>query len=363
MSSKQFRVLSIDGGGMRGLYSATVLDKLNNHFSQYFHKSSLDVGQGFDLIVGTSTGAIIACCLAYGIDTREIVKLYREIGPKLFHDPVPRNGRGFALAHWLIRNWRKAVNDANPLEEILDRYFGEERLSDLYAKRGIRVCVPCINASTHNSLLFKTPHCEQKHHYPNYKIKDVCLGATAAPILFPIAQVTDPQDEESYKTFVDGALWANNPILIGMMEALAETDKKQAIQVISLGTCNPPSGTAVTKQKLNWGLREWKLGMKMMNLALEVQSYAYEQIAIKVAQHLAKPCEIIRLPQSAPSAEQSVHLQMDCASPEALQVLNELGKRDADAIYSAVLDGQTPQMLALKEFFEAMPDKAKVDKS
>jgi patatin-like phospholipase/acyl hydrolase len=63
--TKPFRVLSLDGGGMRGLYTATVLDTLARHFASRCGATTLDIGKGFDLIVGTSTGGILAASLAH----------------------------------------------------------------------------------------------------------------------------------------------------------------------------------------------------------------------------------------------------------------------------------------------------------
>ena len=77
-----YRVLSLDGGGMRGIYTAAFLARLTNQFGRIRGEVALDLGRGFDLITGTSTGAIVGCALAVGRPMAEIVNLYREHGPK-----------------------------------------------------------------------------------------------------------------------------------------------------------------------------------------------------------------------------------------------------------------------------------------
>src|SRR5579864_8274680 len=83
-SDQPFRVLCLDGGGMRGIYTASYISHLAHGFSEKRCVGRLDVGAGFNLIVGTSTGAIIGCALAAGIPPERVVRLYREHGSKIF---------------------------------------------------------------------------------------------------------------------------------------------------------------------------------------------------------------------------------------------------------------------------------------
>src|ERR1051325_5533597 len=105
---KPFRVLSLDGGGMRGLYTATVLDTLAHHFASRRSVKALDIGKGFDLIVGTSTGGILATALAHGQPLVRVMDLYRVEGLKIFTDPMPDTADRIRLARWLWRNKSKA---------------------------------------------------------------------------------------------------------------------------------------------------------------------------------------------------------------------------------------------------------------
>ena len=85
---KPFGVLCLDGGGMRGIYTAAFLDRLLDQYRRIREEGYLDLGAGFDLIAGTSTGAIIACAAAIGRPMSDIVKLYREWGDKIFPERI-----------------------------------------------------------------------------------------------------------------------------------------------------------------------------------------------------------------------------------------------------------------------------------
>jgi patatin-like phospholipase/acyl hydrolase len=83
-SAPPLRVLSLDGGGMRGTYTATYLDRVAATFARRREVEALDIGAAFDLIVGTSTGGIIAAALATGVPLTDIVNLYAKQGPAIF---------------------------------------------------------------------------------------------------------------------------------------------------------------------------------------------------------------------------------------------------------------------------------------
>ncbi|MBU2575294.1 MAG: patatin-like phospholipase family protein [Elusimicrobia bacterium] len=141
-SKRPFRVLSLDGGGMRGLYTACLLDHLSSRFAQQRNTKPLDIGKGFDLIVGTSTGGILACALAKGVPISEITSLYRKEGPQIFVDPMPHKDHRFRFFKWCVRNRSKASNSNHILRSALSRIFGDTTLEQLHKTRGIAVCIP-----------------------------------------------------------------------------------------------------------------------------------------------------------------------------------------------------------------------------
>ncbi len=119
ITTKPYRVLSLDGGGMRGLYTASLLNTLSDRFG-----NQLDVGKGFDLIVGTSTGSILAAGLVAGIPLPQIINLYRENGAKIFGSPIPNN---ICLKFiWGLLHSCRPANGNELLERILREVFNDE---------------------------------------------------------------------------------------------------------------------------------------------------------------------------------------------------------------------------------------------
>src|SRR5881397_2675011 len=116
---------------MRGVYTATYLGELAEAFARKRHTAPLDVGKGFDLIVGTSTGGIVACALAAGVPLRDVVALYREHGTAIFPMKLPTRF-GFSLVRQLATRPVALASGARALLEILEARFGNETLEEVY---------------------------------------------------------------------------------------------------------------------------------------------------------------------------------------------------------------------------------------
>ena len=334
-SKKPFRVLSLDGGGMRGLYTASVLSTLAQRFSP---KNPLDIGKGFDLIVGTSTGGILACALASGVSIDRVIDLYRNEGPKIFGDPVPKNVAAKLL--WAIRNLLSPANPNDQLRSSLKAIFGNETLGILYARRKIGLCITSLDLATHKSKVFKTAHDPKRSADDARTLEDVCIATSAAPIILPVGSIANPHIQGQVSHFVDGGLWANNPVLIALVEALHVSETDQPIEIISIGTCPPPSGGVLLPSEAKRGLLGWNFGIRALELSMDGQASGHQFMAEFLIQHLVgcgRHVNLLRLDQSAPSAEQANHLGLDCASERARSTLIELGNSDALMIYGRSL--------------------------
>lgn len=361
---KPFRVLSLDGGGMRGLYTATVLETLTGHFESRRGGAPLDIGKGFDLIVGTSTGGILAAALAHGQPLQKVIDLYRVEGSKIFTDPMPDTAQGFKMIRWLWRNKAKAANHNEHLRRVLRSFFKDETLGQLYQRRQIGLCIPSVKAEHQTTKVFKTPHIGRFTVDASFRLVDVCMATSAAPIFLPLVDIADPKADGQSFVYADGGLWANNPVLVGILEALEITaSSKRAIQVLSVSTCPAPEGELIKPGSEDFGFVQWRAGTKIVSLSMNAQAAGCEYMARLLQERLrelGRDITVTRLRSSSLSADQMRWMRLDAASPEALRALSQLGRHDGQEAIS-LCDGGRSTVCAdgqlLRDVFNEMPEK------
>lgn len=348
-----FRVLSLDGGGMRGLYTATVLDHLGRRFGATPERNPYDLATGYDLIVGTSTGGILAAALASGLPPNSIIEFYIKYGPKIFTSPMPKSKLG--LAWWSIRHWNKPGNSQAALKAALEDTFGDTTLKQLYEKRRIALCITTVNLITQQPRVFKTPHniSQQKFRDNNWRLSDICLASSAAPVYLPLARLRDPDTPSNLHAFVDGGLWANNPTLVGLIEALEMAKDNQPIELVSVGTCLPAVGRSLGTNSGEWGLKQWRVGVNVTDTSMAASAHATDYMAQFIAKHMRTKCRVLRLEQSQPSIEHQGDIALDRTSPRFVEAMTQLGRQDADEIFGKFnRDANSPYRL-LKDIFSA----------
>lgn len=209
---KRFQILALDGGGIRGLYTASLLAALETGIPGR-------IVDRFDLIAGTSTGGIIGLGLALGKSPEELTAFYRNDGPRIF--PRPKG-----LRAW-FRHVRGVKYDAVGLERALRREFQDKRLADCSRA----VVMPTYNLDRDAPVVLKTPHHVKFQDDPGVEAWKAGLATSAAPTYLPAsAEIRDSRH-------VDGGVWANNPALVGVIEAHCFLDVPfDAISVLSIGT-------------------------------------------------------------------------------------------------------------------------------
>ena len=239
---RDFRILSIDGGGIRGIYPATFLAGLEE---RYLEGSS--VVQYFDLIAGTSTGGIIAIGLAAGLKAKDLRDLYVDRGREIF----PPIGSGVVgVMRRRLRNtcrYFKFRYDRKALMRILLETLGDRRLGEAQ----VRLCIPSFEGRYGEVYIFKTPHHPDFRKDASEHMTKVAAATSAAPTYFR------PLQDGGY-TFVDAGVWANNPIMIALVDALScFSVRRERVRILSLGCGDDPYIVGHSKIRLG-GMLAWK---------------------------------------------------------------------------------------------------------
>lgn len=229
-----FRVLSLDGGGIKGTYAAAFLAGIEE-------MSGERIADHFDLIVGTSTGGIIALGLGLGVPASEILRFYVERGPEIF----PLMGTGDRLRGVLRHAWR-SKQKPNALRQALRNVFGDQVLGD----STVRLVIPSYDGSSGDVHLFKTSHHPRFKRDHSVPAVEVALATSAAPTFLPAFSGS------SGTTLVDGGVWANCPAAAAVIEALTVMSQpKGSVDLLTVGTTEEP--LHVPKGKQVGGMLQW----------------------------------------------------------------------------------------------------------
>ena len=331
--TRPYRVLSLDGGGMRGIYSAAYLQLLLTRYAGIREVARIDFGKAFDLICGTSTGAILACAVAADIDLTKVISLYADKGSAIFPEKVPSSTGRILLQ--LPRRSGLNHRGADALRKALTAELKNTKVIDIWRDRKIALAIPAVEMSRHASWVFKTPHLKNsKHRDDGYTLVDVCMASTAAPVFRSLEYLKNP-DTPGGHVFVDGGLWANSPVLVGLIDALEMTKPGERIEIFCLGTCPPPSGDQIPEDGVDWGMKEWRMGADAASVGISAQQFAYDHMARMLAAHTGRDVKIWRFPHGDVPGKMLAHLDLDETSAEAMQALVQHGQTDAYQALSA----------------------------
>lgn len=200
---QRFQVLALDGGGFRGLAQAQFLAEMEE-------ATGRRTADCFDLITGTSTGAILAAAVSLGIPARQIVDFYIEDGRKIFPSSW------FSRKLHSLWQWVRPAHSAKPLEKALRRCLRRldaPEQEPILGESITRLVIPAYYLTECKPYYFKTDHTSDYRVDWTRPIWEVAMATTAAPTYFPY--FTSSKQEH----FCDGGLFANNPSLVGIIEA------------------------------------------------------------------------------------------------------------------------------------------------
>lgn len=329
---KLTRILSIDGGGIRGIIPGQILVTLEEKLKKATANENARIADYFDLIAGTSTGGILACAylcpdqkdpLRPKFTAEEVVNLYLERGDEIFNVP---------LKHKIITAGG-TIDEKYPSEELedaLNDYFGETKLSQLLK--------PCLISSydiKRRQGHFFTQHDAIKKEGWDYFVKDVARATSAAPTYFECSKVKSLTNINY--PLIDGGVFVNNPALCAYAEVHNEYEvTARDMAILSLGTGYEKQAYNYNQAK-DWGMLGWikPLISIMMSGVSEVVDYQLRQIysAVKA------PGQYLRINTEFPI---NVNSDMDDASQGNLNALKELGTETAQ-----IFDNQLDEFVKL----------------
>ena len=267
------RILALDGGGVRGALTALILQDMEDYLNAKDEKD-IPLGQRFDLIVGTSVGAIIGLSLASGKSAKESAEYC--IGGKEEDKPTGKIQRIFGRKKCCLR-WLfcTAKHDSNELKKALDGWFGNTRLNELGPEsiaHGPHVLVTSTALAKPSLRTWKSPLKPEYAARANQKLADVAYASAAAPTIFH-AQTKETFDAPN----ADGGLCANNPAMVAIIEVLRMGKELDQIRLVSVGT-GIPCGMPYDPNKIGiggghrWLFNRQPMAIPLIELMMQAQS-------------------------------------------------------------------------------------------
>ncbi|WP_445749611.1 CBASS cGAMP-activated phospholipase [Polaribacter sp.] len=309
---KKFKILSIDGGGIKGLYSASIL-------KQFEKKFNCQTSDHFDMICGTSTGGLIALALSLKISAEEICEFYEKKGELIFPKHKKRKIPFFGtIDYGFLKQIAKGGKYSDKgLKEALKEIFSEKKIKDC----NNLLCIPSYSITEAKPKIFKFDHKKGELSRDNEApIIDIALATTAAPTYFPLAESEFYNNEQ----FIDGGVWANNPTLVGLLEALnyfvgnGKDKEYDSIEILSLSSLTVTGGKK-TGLKRERSFKDW--GADLFETSMNGQSYFTDFFLTKITEIYDVNIKYHRIPSVSIATEQESLIQLDVANKQAFDLM------------------------------------------
>lgn len=250
------KILSIDGGGIKGVFAASFLASLEDSIGS-------PVRDHFDLIAGTSTGGIIAIALGLGYSARDVLGFYEEHGPEIFQT-------GFASFVASLKQVGRSKYSNEVLMSSLNKFFGGRLLGEC----NCALLIPSFNIESGEIFLFRSGGGPGFDSDSRTDALDAALATAAAPTFFPAHRT------KAGTPLVDGAVWANNPTELAVVEGIGSMRwAPQSIRVLSLGSTQEAFSAGLARNA-PLGAAYW--GFKAAEMFMTAQSSAAMAMAGKL---------------------------------------------------------------------------------
>ncbi|EKD06759.1 patatin-like phospholipase family protein [Arthrospira platensis] len=323
------RVLSIDGGGLRGLIPAEILVSVEHKIQEKTGNPQARLVEYFDLFAGTSAGGIMTC-LYLSPDLQDPTKprcsaeearnFFYQNSRNIFYQPCSHAIKNF----WGLLNEKYSHEK---FELMMQNFFGDLKLSEL-----LKPSLICSYEISRRKTHFFTQHDAVVSPSKDYYVRDVIRATSAAPTFFKVAAIRSLGDE--MYTCVDGGVFANNPTLCAYAEArskLPDNPTAKDMVILSLGTGDVKKGYPY-EQARNWGQFQWLLPLFDIIMTGVAETVDYQMRQIYDATRT--PQQYLRINTTLTDKNM---LPIDKSSDENLQAIRRVGQQLAED-YSEELD-------------------------
>jgi len=313
------RILSIDGGGIRGIIPGMVVAALEDKLKEHSNNPNAHISDYFDFFSGTSTGGILTSLLLFPSEenpgrpkfsAREALSIYLEHGENIFST---RNWRRFLSKFGLLSE----IYDEEVLEKILLDYFGDAKLSQL-----IKPCIiTAYNIELRKNHLFRQQKAISHGDSRDFYLRDVCRATSAAPTFFSVAEIFSLANTRY--VLVDGGLFAHNPSIAALLEVLKtfNTFDISDVHILSLGTGITKNAYNYEDFKKKWAI---SIGPALVDIMTASSSESNDYFLRQLFRSVNRLGNYIRI---EPNNLSSINPAMDAANKSNIQKIVALADK------------------------------------
>ena len=318
--NSRMRILSIDGGGVRGIVAARILCEVERKIQEITGDVEARIADYFDLVAGTSAGGLIAASALVPDEknlgrarytVRDGLDHYLNYAGRIFRLPLTRRIR-------TVGGLSDEKYPTDGLLECLNVAFGDLWLSDL-----LRPCLIAAYNVERCETTFFTQHTAKERPSRDYRLVDVGRAATAAPTYFEVAMIASRTGVSS--PYIDGGVFANNPAKCALTEASKYFNAQQrGVSLLSIGTGRARPGYSYDEMK-DWGSVTW--GRPLVDIMMAAGSETVDYECRLFMEQASVESAYLRIDADLGQLPTHTGADMDDASPTTLQALCELGER------------------------------------
>jgi len=331
----KIRILSLDGGGIRGIVPATIMNYVEAELIRRTGNKDARIADYFDLFAGTSTGGILSCIY--------LTPGTKEHGPSSFYaasealDFYVKEGYQIFNAS-KNSNWKRmwGLRDATEFNPAYIESLFLDRFKDLRMSELLKPCiVPTYDMQSKSSYFFASR--EPKEMKREFYVRDVARSTSAAPTFFPPAMVSNILTKEKMVN-IDGGVFANNPSMCAYAEArntsfplhgIVEPTAKD-MMILSIGTGGGGFNLPDLSKSKTWGVLNWAKSIPEIMMDGSVDTVAFQMNEIFGT--LKKKQDQMGFRRiDVPDNARIYAADMSDASPENIQNLLEAGKMTLDS--------------------------------